>query len=95
MDMMRKNQRTTERSDVRRPTSDDWHPTARDGTVKVTFVELSTGQWRVCVWGDDDCGMERDFGPDERASAVEMHRLLAGCSDVTKRLCGDLGMTFA
>jgi len=93
--MMKKNAKMPERSDIRRPTSDDWFPTAADGTVKVSFAELSTGQWRVCVWGDDDCGMERDFGPDDREQAVRMHLLLAGCSDVTKRLCADLGMTYA
>lgn len=83
------------RSDVDRPTSDDWHPNRPDGTVRISFMELSTRQWRVCVWGGDDCGMERDFNAEDREAAWRLHERLAGCSDVTKRLCGDLGMTFA
>ena len=35
--------------------------------VEVTFMKLADDQiaddkcWRVCVWGDDDCGMEKDY----------------------------------
>lgn len=92
---MKKGAHVPHHSETRRPSSDDWHPTAEDGTVQVSFLELSTGQWRVCVWGDDDCGMDRDFAPDEREAASRLYDLLAGCSDVTKRLCLDLGMVSA
>jgi hypothetical protein len=84
-----------ERSEIRRPTSDDWYPNLPDGTVTVMFVELSTGQWRVCVWGGDDCGMERDFAHVDRQPARRLYDRLAGCSDVTKQLCHDHGMTCA
>ena len=37
--------------------------------VRVSFVELKNSgdeyMWRICVWGTDDCGMERDFIADE------------------------------
>ena len=39
--------------------------------VEVSFTQtgpnpnLGDGQWRVCVWGNDDCGMERDFHTSE------------------------------
>ena len=35
--------------------------------VEVTFMKLADDQiaddkcWRVCIWGDDDCGMEKDY----------------------------------
>ncbi len=90
----KKGTRTPQRSVVHRPTSDDWCPNLPDGTVKVSFIELFDGCWRVCVWGGDDTGMERDFPPAERESAMRMHERLAGCSDVTRRVCADLGMEY-
>ena len=35
--------------------------------VEVTFMKLADDQiaddkcWRVCIWGEDDCGMEKDY----------------------------------
>lgn len=84
-----------ERSDTYRPTSDDWYPNCYDGTVKVSFIELSSQQWRVCVWGDDDMGMERDYPSDERDQAYSLYLRLVGCSDVTKALCRESGMAYA
>jgi hypothetical protein len=31
---------------------------------------LSDGNWRVCVWGADDDGMERDFADKDEAFDV-------------------------
>ena len=47
------------------PTSEDWYPTI-DGKLKVSLLYLGgptkrPERWRVCVWGGDDFGMERDF----------------------------------
>lgn len=46
-------------------TSEDWYPSlVLDADVKllrVSLIELLGGGWRVCVWGDDDFGMEKDF----------------------------------
>ena len=55
-------------------TEDDWYgcyEIADDARVKdlveVMFTQTGPnpneglGKWRVCVWGNDDCGMERDF----------------------------------
>jgi len=47
-------------------TTDDWCPNFKDDLVSVTLFKHS--QWpasptdidRVCVWGNDDCGMEYD-----------------------------------
>lgn len=43
-------------------TPDDWHPCYEGGEVEVWLVSLlNATHWRVCVWGADDDGMERDF----------------------------------
>lgn len=49
-------------------TSDDWHPNFPGEYVRVNFIKLRPGcagqflgGYRVCVWGDDDEGMEKDF----------------------------------
>lgn len=30
-------------------------------------IEDDSGKWRVCAWGADDCGMERDFTDEQKA----------------------------
>lgn len=89
-----KGARTLERSEIHRPTSDDWSPNFPDGTVRISFLELHDGMWRVCVWGNDDLGMERDYASTEREAALRLHERLAGCSDVTQSLCTELGMQY-
>ena len=69
-------------------TNEDWRPSyqingyyrgIRDPMlVKVALFELSTGAWRVCVWGADDFGMERDYSgekAEESARAMFNHVL--------------------
>lgn len=74
--MKRKNETERERQEKRILTNETWFPTREDGTVKATFVALMTGArvdaWRVCVWGEDDFGMERDF--KDRMEALAMFR---------------------
>lgn len=84
--------KSPEQSTIYRPTSDCWHPNFPDGTVSLSFIELSTGQWRVCVWGADDDGMERDFKHGDRQKAKKLYNRLAECSDITKEICQELGM---
>ena len=44
------------------PTLDDWYPNYPRHTVRCSLVQLpTTKEYRVCVWGADDTGMERDF----------------------------------
>lgn len=62
-------------------TDDDWCPSFKiqkkyEGKenvpfVEVSFIELTNGMWRCCVWGGDDFGMEKDFS--ERTSAWEAY----------------------
>jgi hypothetical protein len=54
---------------------ENWHPTVR-GEVHVTFMLLTNNDWRVCVWGGDDLGMERDFKHTARQEAKELFEKL-------------------
>lgn len=43
--------------------------------VKVSFLKLhnflqNTYEWRVCIWGNDDFGLERDFQSKKEAEEV-------------------------
>lgn len=59
-----------ERISVFKPTQEDWHPAWQltswwrgkrgQRLVEVSFLELLDGEWRVCVWGADDHGLEFD-----------------------------------
>ncbi len=57
-------------------TDDDWCPSYEHNMVCVSLITdmkefNGEGVWhRVCVWGEDDCGMEKDFfGEDQRVDA--------------------------
>ncbi len=64
---------------VFKKTNDDWYGNfVLDNHAKTRLVEVSftqtgpdpkngNGEWRVCVWGNDDCGMERDFEDESEA----------------------------
>lgn len=72
-----------ERIDVLKKTNDDWYPCIKvynpntkpkdyESYVRVSFLELQpinehSYKWRVCVWGNDDCGMERDYMSKQEA----------------------------
>jgi hypothetical protein len=72
-------------------TSAEWHPNInlewgvhKIPLVRVSLLGLSTGQYRVCVWGGDDFGMERDF--DSKIAAKRMYEIIAMAGDVTPHL---------
>lgn len=63
------------RTDVFKLTRDNWFPSYKLGNnmaVKVSFLTLVSyktdgNKWRVCIWGEDDCGMEKDFVSEAEA----------------------------
>lgn len=67
---------------VYKETHDDWHPSYTVHgwddlkLVTVSFTQtgpnpdVGDGEWRVCVWGEDDCGMERDYSDKSLALAM-------------------------
>lgn len=64
------------RIDVFKRTNDDWYPPYRltgekeQRLVEVSFMNLSNGEWRVCAWGGDDMGLERDYSNEGEAFNV-------------------------
>ena len=57
-------------------TNDDWCPSYDNNLVEVTFTQTGPapqdgkGEWRVCIWGADDFGMEKDFPNSKRIDAL-------------------------
>ena len=42
--------------------------------VKVSLVGYLDGSgWKVAVWGNDDCGMEREFPTNQRKEALQLY----------------------
>lgn len=92
------------RIDVFKRTTDDWCGNYKiegdcrvNGLVNVSMCQTgpnpknNDGEFRVCVWGNDDLGMERDFGNDETL-AMSVFMQVIGWEDVTiNRLKTELG----
>lgn len=80
-------------------TTDDWCPsyktTNSDQFVKVTFNVVGPHglEWRVCAWGADDMGMEKDFPSEEEAWKCFMEVIIL--EDVTVEALQKLGFVSA
>ena len=91
------------RVEVFKLTEDDWHPAyrlaswfgGRPGTklVTVACVEMTNGESRVCVWGSDDDGLEKDL-PD-LASAGALFDYVIRQKYVNKQWLRDIGFVQA
>jgi len=64
-------------------TSEEWYPTI-DGTVRVSFIRLTSNEWRVCVWGGDDFGLECDFPRNQYHQAKQLFDKLVDFTTQTK-----------
>jgi len=63
-------------------TQDQWHPPYKingyhEGVenpwmVEVSWIRYEDGSRRVCVWGADDHGLERDFEPGQHDEALAL-----------------------
>ena len=80
-------------------TTDDWCPsyktTSSDQFVEVTFNKLDPLglEWRVCAWGEDDMGMEKDFLTEKEAWNCFLE--VIGLEDVTVEALQKLGFVSA
>jgi hypothetical protein len=82
-------------------TTDDWYPSYRlspsrddrppERLVKVSTMRLADGQWRVCVWGGDDAGMERDYPADQEKEAGAVYWRIISQEDVTRAFLESCG----
>lgn len=93
-----------QRIDCFKPTSDDWcgnfkiendvrHP--KPYLVHVSFMQLSNGQYRVCVWGNDDAGMDFDVPRDQKDRARKVFVKVCPLKDVTRTRLLQMGFTWA
>lgn len=57
-----------------RPTTDQWYPNYDGDLVKISVYEYSKGGAMVCVWGNDDFGME--ILVDTRMQAIDIFNTL-------------------
>ncbi len=46
-------------------TTENWYPTAKDGQYEVSFIRDGPKKWRVCAWGDDDMGLEKEYDDNQ------------------------------
>ncbi len=69
------------------------------GLVEVTFTKLgpsiedNSPGWRTCVWGGDDCGMEKDFINEKEAWCCFLE--VIGLEDVTMEKLHTMGFVSA
>lgn len=69
--------------------------------VEVTFLQFTPTPtypdpgYRVCVWGNDDLGMERDYSSSEFLAAEQMFRNVIALDRVNKQTLADLGFVYA
>ena len=79
-----------ERMSAFKRTHDEWYGNYKiandarvSALVEVSLIKMpkykdSPIGWRVCVWGNDDFGMERDYNDTDKDSAVAMfHQVIS------------------
>lgn len=95
-----------QRIEVYKETFDDWCPSyirstanyPNDGPklVQISFMVLPFSdpkQWRVCAWGGDDLGMERDF--DTYTAALHIFMKIVSENNISKKFLEDEGFVYA
>jgi len=69
--------------------------------VEVSFLQFITTPlnpdpgYRVCVWGNDDCGMERDYLSTEFDDAEQMFHEVIAMERVNKSALEEWGFVYA
>lgn len=81
--------------EVFKRTLDEWYPSyqlktandklLREDLVLVSFMQLDSGFWRVCAWGQDDMGLERDWPAEEERQAFTTFLQIIGWETVEQR----------
>lgn len=89
------------RVEVFKRTQDEWYGNYKivgdervSDLVEVAFLNLMPG-WRVCVWGNDDCGLERDFDSDSESEAWNIFLQVIGMDFVNMQALRGLGFIAA
>lgn len=81
-----------------KPTMDDWCPSYNINgldAVKVMFIILIDGGYRVAVWGRDDYGMEKDFDKNSYEDARWTFDRLVSEDYVNQNFLTEFGFSMA
>jgi hypothetical protein len=81
------------RIDIFKNTSDDFAPNFDNDTVQLSFIPIVDGSYRVAVWGNDDCGFERNF--KSKKNAFKLFEELKSVDDITYQLLKRMGFRHA
>lgn len=83
------------RVEVYKNTTSSWYPeytlNNKDKLVRVSFIKLRDNSWRVCAWGDDDFGLEKDFLRTQEKEAWCLFLEVIGLDDVTHQALTERG----
>lgn len=52
-------------------TNEDWYPNYFENKLRVKICVLTNRKNRVCIWGADDFGMEKDFPENQKMEALK------------------------
>ena len=77
-----------------KPTTDNWSPNFENNMVLVSYIgKLTDGNFRVCVWGNNDLGMEYDTKQEKNAK--EMFQRLSKKNIITQKKLLKLDFIYA
>lgn len=73
-------------------TSDNFYPNFEGNLVNVSMMRLNLEEdtYRVCVWGEDDCGFERDWKSSDPEEAKRIYFKIVNSGNVTHKLLESL-----
>lgn len=72
--------------------NDEWYPNYEGNMIRVSVLELPQFKpedpmyVRICAWGADDFGMEKDFRVNSQEEKEEMFKSLVEYSTILKEL---------
>jgi hypothetical protein len=80
------------RIDVFKYTSDDFYPNFNNKRVRASFITMKD-EYRVAVWGNDNCGFERNF--KSKKNAFKLFKELESVDDITIQILKKMGFRHA
>lgn len=63
--------------------------------VQVSLIELTDKSHRVCIWGNDDLGMEWDFPADKRSDALAVYQQILITPYPSRKWLESIGFVYA